>query len=700
MSEKHPSVSIVTVNYNGKKHLKQCLDSLFGLQYPKRKLQIIVSDNGSTDGSVEFVRRKYPQAKIIVNADNNFCRANNRAVEQARGDFVGLVNNDAAVEPQWLEELVKVLGPDEQWAGACGKVLFPDGTLQDTGHWELPDFYWFMRGLRDDGLTGNDEMREVQTLSNCASLYRREYWKQVGGLDEDFVMYYEDVDFCLRCRARGWKFVYVPTAVTRHKLAGSGTDESRRAFVERSRLLFVAKHFPEKLGGVLERTGYYNVVQDPGGKRDVVGALPEVMRKLMDEHPAEKVQTVMEEVLAGVRKVYRGERIHLIEWLGKAEERRGTLERHAEGLLADLGRLEQVLQDTRAGRDEVASRLERVQAEMEEARKLASDTLMQLEESRGGKAELERQVAELDARLSRSAYLMQRVSLRSPSQLSEAAVNRILIVKPYGVSPAEMDAAVERFRKVFPEARLSLLANLDESDYLALLEGARFHEKLLFSPMRRPLTRRRLLALCLRLRCSRFDLGIALQSRAGYAGDDRARVLARLGGRRWCTFPPPQPKKLEAVGLSTLRKELPRGKGRGWRVPSSDGLKFASFLTVEKRARRGVKNKYIVRISNPSTEVTRGYVSIGIYARSDPSEARGHHASMSKAVVVQPGTVLQMLLEYDWEARALFSVEGVAAAPDEFRRGPAEAGQLYWLRATLSGETGRIWDQADVFQQS
>ena len=309
MTKGHPFVSIITVNYNGKKHLKDCFDSLYDLSYPKGKIEIIMVDNGSTDTSVDFVKETYPKIKIMLNDENNYCRANNLAIGQSKGEFVGLLNNDARPERGWLRELIKVLVSDRRLGGACGKILFPDGTLQSTGHWELPNFYWTMRGLKDNALSGINEVQEVESISGCAAVYRRQCWEKLGGLDEDFVMYFEDVDFCLRARNQGWRFVYVPLAVVRHDLGGSGDDDQRVAFQERSRLLFVAKHFPEKLGEALQGFGYYTVTQDPTGERDIIQVLPEVVKKLIAQHPPEKVESVLRDVLAGIRKVYRHERL-------------------------------------------------------------------------------------------------------------------------------------------------------------------------------------------------------------------------------------------------------------------------------------------------------------------------------------------------------------------------------------------------------
>src|ERR1700674_3175100 len=110
MPSELPSVSVVVLNWNGKGHLTACLDSLLALDYPASKLQILLCDNGSTDGSVKFVRKGFPKV-TVVSLDRNygFAEGNNRAAKEAMGEWVAFLNNDMWVEPQWLKNMVAPL---------------------------------------------------------------------------------------------------------------------------------------------------------------------------------------------------------------------------------------------------------------------------------------------------------------------------------------------------------------------------------------------------------------------------------------------------------------------------------------------------------------------------------------------------------------------------------------------------------------
>src|SRR5436190_2997233 len=107
---KLPTVSVVVLNYNGLKHLDTCFLSLGALEYPKDRLELILTDNGSSDGSVEFMRKRFPQVRVVETGGNlGFAAGNNFGVERATGQYVAFLNNDTRVEPDWLSELVKTL---------------------------------------------------------------------------------------------------------------------------------------------------------------------------------------------------------------------------------------------------------------------------------------------------------------------------------------------------------------------------------------------------------------------------------------------------------------------------------------------------------------------------------------------------------------------------------------------------------------
>jgi GT2 family glycosyltransferase len=248
MRKEMPSVSVITVNYNGKQLLRDCFDSLLVLNYPKNKLEIIMVDNGSDDDSIDYVKKRYPRTKVIKNDINNYCKANNLGISESRGEYVAILNNDTKVHKNWLAELIKVISKDDKIGAVGSKILFLDGRIQSTGHIEFPNYNWGDRGLLEEDREQYDHVMEMQSVSNCSALYRRKALDSVGLFDEDFNMYMEDVDLAFRLRRKGWKIFFVPNSVTYHKLHGSQQAEELRQFhILKNRLLFIAKHFPDEL---------------------------------------------------------------------------------------------------------------------------------------------------------------------------------------------------------------------------------------------------------------------------------------------------------------------------------------------------------------------------------------------------------------------------------------------------------------------
>jgi GT2 family glycosyltransferase len=128
----YPKISISIVNLDGKDYLKDCLESIKELEYPASALEIIVVDNGSTDGSVDFLKESYPDVKIIENPSNfGFAKANNQAAEAAAGEYVAFLNNDTRVDKNWLIELLKPINNDSDVICSGSKVFSFDGKKID-----------------------------------------------------------------------------------------------------------------------------------------------------------------------------------------------------------------------------------------------------------------------------------------------------------------------------------------------------------------------------------------------------------------------------------------------------------------------------------------------------------------------------------------------------------------------------------------
>jgi GT2 family glycosyltransferase len=210
-----PAVSVVIVNWNGLAYLPGCLDSLRGCGTPA---ELIVVDNGSTDGSLEYLRAQ-PDVTVITYATNTgYAPANNAGIERAAGDFVLLLNNDTQVTPGFLESLLRVmqLMPD---VGACqSKVLTYDvpARIDAYGSYLLPTgfLYHFGYGKPDPG---PQAAFEIFAAKGAAMLLRASVLRQVGAFDPEFFAYLEDSDLSWRIWLGGWRVLCVPDSVVYHR---------------------------------------------------------------------------------------------------------------------------------------------------------------------------------------------------------------------------------------------------------------------------------------------------------------------------------------------------------------------------------------------------------------------------------------------------------------------------------------------------
>jgi N-acetylglucosaminyl-diphospho-decaprenol L-rhamnosyltransferase len=237
-------VSIVIVNWNTKALLADCLASIEA-NPPAGAYEVIVVDNGSTDGSVETVRESFPQVRLLVNGDNaGFAGANNQGIAHSSGAYVLLLNSDTVVRPGALEELLRFM-EDNRGAGAAGaRLLNPDGTLQDSCS-PLPTllregmhlFHLDYHQRREMQSWGTEQARPVDVLLGACLLVRREALEQVGPMDEGYFMYSEEVDYCRRLQDAGWTLHWVPQAEIVHY----GGQSTRQVATEMFLRLYAAK---------------------------------------------------------------------------------------------------------------------------------------------------------------------------------------------------------------------------------------------------------------------------------------------------------------------------------------------------------------------------------------------------------------------------------------------------------------------------
>lgn len=218
INTKSKLISVIIVNWNGKQHLEECLGSLS--KQTINNFEIIFVDNGSRDGSVDFVEYGFPHTKI-VRLENNmgFCKGNNIGLDLAQGEFVALLNNDTRVEPNWLAELQKEMECDPQ-IGICASCMinyFQPVTLDTAGDGYDICGVGFKMG---SGQLASDYRKRKFIFGACAgsALYRRSMINKIGFLDENYFAVGEDIDFSFRANLAGYKCVYVPTAIVYHKI--------------------------------------------------------------------------------------------------------------------------------------------------------------------------------------------------------------------------------------------------------------------------------------------------------------------------------------------------------------------------------------------------------------------------------------------------------------------------------------------------
>ena len=222
MPGEEPLVSVIVVNFNGKRFLETCFDSLARQTY--RSFETILVDNASGDGSVEYVRERFPWVRVIDSGSNlGFAAANNLGIEASAGSLIATLNNDTAVSPGWLGALAGAMMSEDSVGMCASKMVFmkdPE-VINSTGICVSRSGACWDRGMFERDSGQYDAAGEVFGPCAGAALYRRRALDEAGLFDERFFAYMEDVDLAFRCRRRGWKCLYVPGALVRHYHGGT-----------------------------------------------------------------------------------------------------------------------------------------------------------------------------------------------------------------------------------------------------------------------------------------------------------------------------------------------------------------------------------------------------------------------------------------------------------------------------------------------
>ncbi len=212
---------VIVPNWNGKDGLKTCLDSL---RAQTLKPHVIVVENGSTDGSIEYIESEYPEVELIKhNVNKGYAGGVNPGFKRAIDDgttYAAPFNNDAVADKNWLKHLVEFMDKNPGVGIATCKVLTADGKAMDsTGDWYTNWGLPYPRGRGETDITKYDNNTVVFGASGAASLYRVSMLDEVGLLDEAFFAYYEDVDLSFRAQLAGWKVSFVPASIVYHEIS-------------------------------------------------------------------------------------------------------------------------------------------------------------------------------------------------------------------------------------------------------------------------------------------------------------------------------------------------------------------------------------------------------------------------------------------------------------------------------------------------
>ncbi len=224
MTDNHPVVSIIVVNLNGKHLLEDCFASLHNSEYPRERFEVVLVDNASTDGSVEYTKEKFPWVRILqLDKNYGFCKPNNEGVKISRGEYVVILNNDTVVTPQWLPELVKGTQKEEQIISCASKMLLYDrkDVINTAGGKITIIGGVFYKGWGDKDGPKYDQFEYTGFGCGAGVLVKKEFFESIGGFDEDQFISGDETELGLKAWLYGYKVLYVPTAVMYHKLSGT-----------------------------------------------------------------------------------------------------------------------------------------------------------------------------------------------------------------------------------------------------------------------------------------------------------------------------------------------------------------------------------------------------------------------------------------------------------------------------------------------
>lgn len=267
-------VAILIVTYNSEEQIGECLRSVMQQRRSVRQ-EIIVVDNASSDGTVDLIRREFPEVKLVTPGKNlGFAAGVNLAARHASSDYVLLLNPDTVVLDHAIDVIVEFARQHPQHALYGGRTLKPDGSLEPSSCWGLPSLWSFAmfafglstaakrNPLLDPESLGNwqrDSVREVGIITGCFLLVEKSAWERLAGLDERYFMYGEDADFSMRAWRSGYRPVICPEARIVHEIGQSSATPLHKALLlYRGKASYVRTHWSgvrQTLGVALLKLG-------------------------------------------------------------------------------------------------------------------------------------------------------------------------------------------------------------------------------------------------------------------------------------------------------------------------------------------------------------------------------------------------------------------------------------------------------------
>ncbi|MBU1326630.1 glycosyltransferase family 2 protein [Patescibacteria group bacterium] len=278
--EKSPDLSVVILNFNTRDLTRKCLVSIYASNMGEYRMEVIICDNGSTDGSLESIKKEFPDALLIENGKNlGFAAGNNPGIKSAKGRNILLLNSDTEVQPDTFRIMIDHMDGNPKIGASTCKLILADGTMDPACHRGFPSPWaalTYFSGLEKlfsksrifgqyhQGYKDLNTIHEVDMISGAFFLARRKAVIEVGPLDEEYFFYGEDMDWCFRMKEKGWKIMFNPTAYTIHLKKKSGranTDRTRRIKTEifffQYNKLFYQKNYERYYPQIVMRCIYF-----------------------------------------------------------------------------------------------------------------------------------------------------------------------------------------------------------------------------------------------------------------------------------------------------------------------------------------------------------------------------------------------------------------------------------------------------------